>query len=130
MYKAKQVMGTFLVVFFCLSLSGCWFVLGGAAGGGTAIYFKGRLQEDIGRYMHEVLEATRSALVSLNLPVEKEEKKVDSTSFESKYPDGTNVWINLSYRSANTTRITIRVGIVGDESRSRQIWEEIRRHLN
>ncbi len=126
----KQNICILVLAAFCLSLSGCWFALGGAAGGGTAIYFKGRLQENIGRNMHTVHDAARSALNRLELPILKEEKKVDSTSFESKYPDGTNVWINTKYISANSTRVTIRVGLVGNETRSRQIWDEIRRQLN
>lgn len=129
MYNFKQKICVFIILTLCLGLSGCWFALGGAAGGGTAIYFKGRLQEDIGRNMHTVHEATRSALNSLGLDISKEEKKVDSTSFEAKYPDGTNVWINTKYLSANSTQVTIRVGVLGDESRSRQIWDQTRRNL-
>lgn len=129
MQSIKQTTGAFLILILCFGLSGCWFAIGGAAGGGTAIYFKGRLQENIGRNMHTVHEATRSALNSLELDISKEEKKVDSTSFEAKYPDGTNVWISTRYLSANSTEVTIRVGFLGDESRSRQIWDYIRRNL-
>lgn len=129
MIHFKQRVCAIVIMALCFGLSGCWFALGGAAGGGTAIYLKGRLQENVGRNMHTVHEATANALRSLELPILKEEKKVESTSFESRYPDGTNVWISTKYLSANSTQVTIRVGVLGDESRSRQIWEEIRRHL-
>ena len=129
MCRIKQSACLIIIVFFCLSLSGCWFALGGATGASTAIYFKGRLQENIGRDLHTVHGATQQALNRLELPILKDEKQVSSVNLESNYPDGTHVWINLRYLSANTTRVTIRVGLVGDESRSRQIWEEIRRQL-
>ncbi|MFN2268266.1 MAG: DUF3568 family protein [Desulfonatronovibrio sp.] len=129
MYNLKQKICAFIILTLCLGLSGCWFALGGAAGGGTALYFKGRLQENIGRNMHTVHEAARNALNSLEIEISKEEKKVDSTSLEGKYRDGTNVWISTKYLSANSTQVTIRVGFIGDESRSRQIWDQIRRNL-
>jgi hypothetical protein len=130
MNTARQHLCILVLAAFCMGLAGCWFAVGGAAGGGTAIYFKGRLKEDIGRNMHTVHDAARSALNRLELPILKDEKKVESTSIESRYPDGTTVWINTKYLAANSTQVVIRVGLVGDESRSRRIWDEIRRDLN
>lgn len=129
MNNIKQKFSALLLVSLCFSLSGCWFALGGAAGGGAALYFKGRLQENVDYDMQTVHEAARRALHNLDLPVHKEEKKVESTSFESKYPDGTHVWINTEYISTNSTQVTIRVGVTGDEHRARQIWDAIRRQL-
>lgn len=130
MNALKQKICALTVVCLCFGLSGCWFALGGAAGGGTALYFKGRLQENVSREMHAVHDAAVRALESMGLPLNKEEKTVDSTSLESEYPDGTKVWISTKFLATNSTQVTIRVGILGDESRSRAIWDELRRQLN
>ncbi|WP_035244351.1 DUF3568 family protein [Desulfonatronovibrio hydrogenovorans] len=129
MKPLQQTISIFLITVLCLGLAGCWFAVGGAAGGGTAIYFKGRLQENISRNMHQVHEASLAALQTMEMAVLEQDKKVDSTSIRAQYPDGTNVWINTKYLSTNTTQVRIRVGVLGDEPRSRRIWEEIRRHL-
>ncbi|WP_052507100.1 DUF3568 family protein [Desulfonatronovibrio magnus] len=130
MYHLKQKICMGMIVLFCFGLSGCLFALGGAAGGGAALFFKGRLQENISYDFQTTNQAVRQGLSSLTLPLTKDEVDVDSASFESKYPDGTHVWIGTRYIASNTTRVTIRVGVTGDEHRSRQIWDEIRKYLN
>ncbi|MFW5730631.1 MAG: DUF3568 family protein [Desulfonatronovibrionaceae bacterium] len=130
MNALRQKICALAVVCLCFGLSGCWFALGGAAGGGTALYLKGRLQENVSREMHAVHDAAVRAIKDMDLPLNKEEKKVNSTSIESEYPDGTHVWIHTRFLATNSTRVTIRVGFMGDESRSRDIWDELRRQLN
>jgi hypothetical protein len=129
MTNIKQKYCALLIVFLCFGLSGCWFALGGAAGGGTAIYLKGRLQETTAHNMLDVHNATLLALKNQHLPIIEETKKTDSTSIRSRYEDDTNIWITIDYKSVNSSVITIRVGILGDESRSRDLWDQIRKQL-
>ncbi len=130
MTHAGQKTCILLILFLCMGLSGCWFALGGAAGGGAAIYYKGWLREDVARNMHTVHEATIKAMHVQNIIVEEEEKRIDSVRIKGKYRDGTNVWIHIDYLAANTSHVRVRVGVLGDESRSRAIWEETRRQMS
>ncbi len=129
MKNRKTKISALLIVLLCFSLSGCWFALGGAAGGGAAIYYKGWLREDTARNMHTVHEAILKATEEKNIHVEEETRRTDLVRLRGRYQDGTNVWINIEYLAANTSRINIRVGILGDESRSRALWNEARRQM-
>ncbi len=129
MIAIRQKTYFLLILFLCLNLSGCLFALGGAAGGGAAIYYKGWLREKVARNMYDVHEATLKAMEVKNINLEEETEYTDRFRLQGKYMDGTNVWINIKYLTTNSSQINIRVGVLGDEPRSRAIWDEARRHM-
>lgn len=129
MKNRKTKVSALLIFLLCFNLSGCWFALGGAAGGGAAIYYKGWLRENTARNMHTVHEATLKAMEVKKIHVEEEIRRTDLVRIRGRYQDGINVWINIEYLAANTSRINIRVGMLGDETRSRAIWNEARRQM-
>ncbi|WP_291323658.1 DUF3568 family protein [Desulfonatronospira sp.] len=125
----RQKTGILLFIFLCLNLSGCMFALGGAAGGGAAIYYKGWLRENVAHNMHEVHQASLKAMETKNITLEQETRKTDEIRLQGNYMDGTSVWINIKHQTTNTSEIRIRVGVLGDETRSRAIWDEARRNM-
>lgn len=129
MTAIRQKIYFLLILFLCLNLSGCLFALGGAAGGGAAIYYKGWLREKVARNMYTVHDATLKAMEVKDIILEEETQKTDVIRIQGKYLDGTNVWINIKYLTTNSSQINIRVGVLGDENRSRAIWDEARRHM-
>jgi hypothetical protein len=48
---------------------------------------------------------------------------------ESEFADGTNVWIDAQSIAEGRTKLTIRVGVLGDEARARRVYEAIKQHL-
>jgi len=112
-------------------LGGCvWLLVGGgaaAAGAGAAIYYKGRLEQTLQAPIGKVHTACVSALKYFELPILDD--KVDKLTghLESQYADGKHVWIDLK-ADGGFTKVTIRVGLLGDEDRAMQILDRIKKN--
>ena len=112
------------------SLSGCWFLVGSAAGGaGTVFWLSGKLSSEMSSPYDRVIEATKRALSSLDMRLEKETYKEDVSQIMSKYADGKTVWIDIRPVTASTTKVEVRVGAAGDKAASSKIMERIKRYL-
>jgi hypothetical protein len=113
-----------------LSFSGCVaLVVGAAAGAGGAVYVMGKLEEEVAHPVPTVHQAVLKGLQELQLPTL--ENKVDQLTarLESQLADERRIWINLEAVDKNRTRLTIRVGLMGDEPQSRRILEAVKKHL-
>ncbi len=108
--------------------SGCALLVGGAAGAGTVAYLKGELKTNEDVPINKLFDATRAALKEMGLTVQKFEKAVDSAQFTAMTADDKTIKINLKKRNDYLTELSIRVGTFGDESLSKKILEEIRKH--
>ena len=117
-----------ILVYLC---SGCMALAVGAASGvAGAIYVMGKLQEELNHPIAAVHEATLQGLRDLDLPISENKADKLSAHVESKLADGTHVWIDLDSIADSRTKLTIRVGVVGDESRSRKILAAIKARLS
>jgi hypothetical protein len=122
----RLVLGLLLA---CLC-SGCVALAVGAAGGiAGAVYVMGKLQEELNHPIATVHDATLQGLRDLDLPISEDKADKLAAHVESKLADGTHVWVDLDSVADSRTKLTIRVGVVGDESRSRKILDAIKRHL-
>ena len=113
-----------------LLCSGCLALAVGAAGGAAgAVYVMGKLQDEVNYPVSVVHDATVAALNDLD--VKLSEDKIDKLSahVESEFSDGARIWIDLESVSDSRCRLTIRVGLSGDEVRSRKIYDTIKHHL-
>src|SRR5687768_4237583 len=118
------------LVLACLC-SGCVALAVGAAGGvAGAVYVMGKLQEELNHPIVAVHEATLQGLRDLNLPISEDKADKLAAHVESKLADGTHVWVDLDSVADSRTKLTIRVGVVGDEARSRKIFAVIKTHLS
>ena len=118
------------LILACLC-SGCVALAVGAAGGvAGAVYVMGKLQEELNHPIAAVHEATLQGLRDLDLPISEDKADKLAAHVESKLADGTRVWVDLDSMADSRTKLTIRVGVVGDESRSRNILAAIKAHLS
>ncbi len=115
----------------CLALccNGCVALAGAAAGAGGVVWVKGRLQEELNYSLDEVYQATKNAIDQMNLPLSIDRKDAMTAKIESKFSDGTNVWIDLKYLAAKSTEIKLRVGVMGDLTRSNKILDQVKKNL-
>jgi hypothetical protein len=123
-----------LAFVLCLAIqicgcTGAALLAGGAVGAGSVVYVKGRLQEQLNSPLAQVHEAVLAALQDLQLPVKEDKKDLLVAKIRSELANGDPVWISLSSLSEDSTEITIRVGILGNETRSRRLLGKIRGHL-
>lgn len=116
----------------CLFYSGCALLLVGAgAGAGVAgtTYVMGKLEDHVEAPVPKVQRASVAALKSLDLPVDKERGDKLAAEIESEMADKKKIWISIHSLTPSRSQITIRVGLLGDEPRSRRILGAIRSRL-
>lgn len=126
--KVCLVLFSFLII--ATGLTGCIALLaGGAAGAGSAVYIKGQLKEDLSVSVATAHTASIAALKELNLPIIEDSFDKLTAKTKSRFADGSDVWIDIEYITLESSRVTIRVGILGDEPKARQILDAIQKHL-
>ena len=117
-------------VLFAINLSGCIFLLAGAAGGlGTAVWLEGKLTQDFNKPYDRCVQAAKSALQSMKLEITKETATAEVTQLMSKYSDGKTIWIDVKKLTEASTRIEIRVGATGDKEAASKILKKISYYL-
>jgi hypothetical protein len=123
---APWVIGMTLVA----SSAGCAALVVGAAGGAAgAVYVMGKLTEEVNYDVPAVHEAAVAGVKDLQLTLSEDRADKLSAHLESEFADRAHVWIDLESIADSRTRMTIRVGLTGDEIRSRKILETTKQHL-
>ena len=110
--------------------SGCLALAVGAAGGAAgAVYVMGKLTDEVNHPLPVIHDAAVAAMKDLELNLSEDRVDKISAHMESAFSDGARVWIDMESVSDSRCRITIRVGLTGDEVRSRKIHDAIKQHL-
>jgi hypothetical protein len=114
-----------------LLMTGCVALMVGAgAGAAGTVYVMGKLQERIEASVPQVQKATVAAFKDLNLPLQKNQGDKLSAQIESETADKKTIWVKVNFVRESLSELTIRVGLTGDEQRSREILRAIKRHLS
>lgn len=111
-------------------LAGCLWLVAGAAGGTAGIvYVNGQLKEEIDATVPALHQAAIAGVKELGLPVNEDKVDKLTAHVHSELSSDTKVWITIESLTDSRSRITIRVGVMGDEAKSRQILDATKRHL-
>jgi len=131
--------GYALVGLLLLGNAGCLFVaVGGAAAGGVAagyVYLRGRLYHDYHADLVHSQAAVQAAMNELQLHVLRQELGDNKVTFETRASDGTPINIYLKTTpgalpaDGPVTRVSVRVGTLGDEEVSARILHQVDQHL-
>jgi hypothetical protein len=130
MFKRLGHLGLFLAL--AIQVSGCAgaaLVAGGAATAGAIVWVKGKLEQELSVPLPTVYSATLAALKQFELPIQEKKKDQLVARVKSQLADGKRVWIDIRSLAESSTKITIRIGMFGDQSKSRRLLEAIRRNL-
>ncbi|KAF0184130.1 MAG: hypothetical protein FD164_456 [Nitrospirae bacterium] len=125
----RALVGMLLCAALFLQMGCVAAAVGAAAGAGAVVYFKGNLEETMSHSTPAVHRAAQSALRDLKVPIIKDEYDKVNAKIESRFADNTTIWIAIDALSTTSSKLTIRVGTFGEESRSRMILERIHRNL-
>ena len=126
----KKIIAVVFSVFLLINVCGCIAILAGAAAGaGTAVWFSGKLSQEVNVSPERALKATKSALKSLKLNVTKETKEEKIMQVMSTYSDGKTIWIDINRVTEASSRIEVRVGVPGDKDSAQKILDRILRYL-
>jgi hypothetical protein len=112
----KKLMVTMCTGLLALNLCGCVALLAGAAGGaGTAVWLSGKMTQQFKAPYDRTIEASKSSLQSMGLPILKETREPDIAQLRSKYSDDREVWVDIRPVTDTTTRVEVRVGTVSSD---------------
>ena len=121
---------SFLLTFFILSSAGCVpLLVGAAAGVGGVTYVKGALEKNFDHSVKEVHRATLKGLKDLKMFVREEKNDVHSTFIKAEFDDGKRVKIHINALTERSSKITIRIGVFGDETKSQILLNAIQKRL-
>ncbi len=126
--QKKQVFITILLVGTAVFIQGCVVATVGA-GAGTVAYVRGDLQTVESKSLDDVYEATEKAIKELGLNVTKKTKDAMSATIVARDAQDKKITIKLSASAEETTKLSIRIGVFGSETKSRRIYEEIKKNL-
>ena len=97
----------------------------GVGAAGTVAYLKGDLEAVEAANLQTVYKATLKALDELELRVTKKSKDLLSAEIIARDAADQKVTINLKATTENTTKLSIRIGFFGSETKSRFIYQKI-----
>lgn len=127
-FKKFSCGGAFLILL--LTVSGCVpLIIGAAAGAGGITYVKGALVKNVDYSVEQVHKAALAALKDLELFVMEDELNRHSSVIKAEYEDGQSVQVNIDALTERSSKITIRVGIFGDQEESRTILSAVEKRL-
>ena len=117
---------------FLFGATGCAVLLVGAGAGvgvAAATYVAGDLEATVNAGPWEVADAAKQAFADLKI----QKTSVRSSSLDAKIVGRTGqdktVTIKAERDGTNHSRVSIRVGVFGDEPKSRVIYEAMRKYL-
>ncbi len=125
----KKQVGSIVVLCGLLCLvCGCAVALVGA-GAGTVAYLKGNLEAVLDNDIDQSYQAALKALDKLEISATKKEKDALSAVIVGRTAADKKVTIRLKTAENNLTKLSVRVGVFGDQAQSQLIYDEIRKHL-
>ncbi|MFO7718629.1 MAG: DUF3568 domain-containing protein [Thermodesulfobacteriota bacterium] len=109
--------------------SGCAAVaLGTAGGAGTYVYLKGQLVREYNAGMDRSYDAVLSTCNALDLEIQSRSHNLSEAKVSALDGDRT-VHFRLKSLSTQKTKLSVRVGLLGDKVASQRIHEEFSRQL-
>jgi hypothetical protein len=127
--QRKQVVLTILLIGMIVLNEGCMVAAVGLGAAGTIAYVRGDLQSFESERIDEVYEATLKAVDELELNVTTKSKDALSAIIVARDADDKKVTIKLKATAEGPTELSIRIGVFGNETKSRLIYQKIRDNL-
>ena len=127
--RKRQVFLIVLLVGTAALVGGCVVAAVGVGAAGTVAYVRGDLQAVESKKLDVVYEATLKAIDGLELNVTKKTKDALSAVIVARDAQDKKITIKLSATTEETTKLSIRVGLFGSETKSRLIYQKIHENL-
>jgi len=127
--RKKQVFLMLTLVSIAVLVQGCVIAAVGAGAAGTVAYIKGDLTAVEAKDLDTVYKATEKAMADLELNITTKTKDAMSAKIIARDAQDKKISVKLSATAEGTTKISIRVGTFGNETKSRLIYEQIKKNL-
>jgi hypothetical protein len=128
--KWKNFCCLLVIVLTVPVVSGCVaFAVGAAAGAGGYAYVKGSLEKNYDHTVTEVHKAASKALRALDIQKTDSELNKHSSYIIGLLEEGKKVKVSVTALTERSSKLEIRVGLIGDKTVSRMILNSIEKHL-
>jgi hypothetical protein len=127
--KKTHIALVVLLAGVAIGASGCLLVAVGAGAAGTVAYVKGELEATLDAGMDKSYDATLKALDQLQIVPTQKLKDSLSAEIIARTSDDTKITIKLARVDEKITKMTIRVGVFGDQAQSTAIYERVKQNL-
>jgi len=125
--KCPQIL---LLILYLFTTQGCFpLLLGAAAGAGGVSYVRGITEKNVDYPLKKVHKASLSALKKLKIFIRDDEVERHSALIKGEFEDGKNITIEIKSLTEQASKIIVRTGIIGDETRSQMILNAIEKKL-
>ncbi|MBW8039689.1 MAG: DUF3568 family protein [Planctomycetes bacterium] len=128
--RTKHVVVPLLLVAVLLLLQGCMAIALVGVGAGTVMYVKGDLEANLSNDINSVYQAAQLSIEQLDLKVSSKVKDALAAKIVARDAQDKKITIKLKSTAENTTELSIRAGVFGDETKSRLIYEQLLKNLN
>jgi hypothetical protein len=112
-----------------VGVSGCLLVAVGAGAAGTVAYVKGDLETTLDAGMDKSYAAALKSLEQLQIVPTQKLKDSLSAEIIARRSDDTKITVKLTRVDDKLTKLSIRVGVFGDQAQSTTIYERIKQNL-
>ena len=118
-----------LSVLACLVLAVCGCGKPNIIGTDAAVYSGGTLHAVSSRDLNSVYSAAQAAMKQLEIEIAEQKKDVFYAIVVGKVADGRTITVRMQPGEGKVTEITIKASTLGDEERSRVIYDKIQQNL-
>ncbi|MFC1781484.1 DUF3568 family protein [Planctomycetota bacterium] len=129
MMRIKQVLLTITFAGLALLGQGCVVAAVGLGAAGTIAYVRGDLEAVESETLEDVYEATLQAVEELDLRLISKSQDALSATVNTRDAQDKKIKITLKTTAQRTTKLSIRIGMFGSETKSRLIYQQIREKL-
>lgn len=113
-----------------ITTQGCVpLLIGAAAGAGGVVWVKGSLEQNFDKSVDHLHRASLGGLRDVKCAVSSDQIRKHLAKIKFKFDDGQEGTINIKAMTERSSRLKIRVGILGDETKSQIVLNAIVRHL-
>jgi hypothetical protein len=126
-FSALRVSAVLLLSAVAVSQSGCAsLAVGAGAGAGVVAYIRGELAGDVDANLDRTLRAANRAVDQLRFAKVNEKSDALTGIIIARTADDKKIEIRVERVTDNTTKVRIRVGLIGDQAISMQVWERVK----
>ena len=125
----RQVLLITMLLGSMLLLQSCVVAAVGVGAAGTIAYVRGDLEAVESASIDDVYEATLKALKELELLPTRKTKDALGAEIVTYDAQDKKITIRLKSAAEETTKLSIRIGVFGSETKSRLIYQKIRDNL-
>ena len=124
-----QVFLMILLVSGCAVIPGCMVAAVGAGAAGTVAYIRGDLEMVESADIEAVYKAVLRAMDKLELAIVQKSKDAMSAKVTARDAQDKKITVKLAVTTEGMTKVSIRVGTFGSETKSRLIYDQIKKEL-